>query len=134
MAHNRVFFPQAALDAWLQEGRVELSSGELRIAAEDRRYKLVEAVRILQEVGTGGDEYGLVGRVKTLNFLQELGAELLGTSMVLGDSAYDVVPGFLGSPIGSFAEHRAAGPAYATSAVPQSEQELLAAYLIRALD
>ncbi len=48
-----------------------------------------------------------MGKVKTVGFLSELGASLLGESMVIADNAYEIVPGWLGSPIGTFAEHRA---------------------------
>src|SRR5512141_809321 len=104
--HNRVFFPQAALDAWVSEDRVELGEGVLVIKAARRRYRLVDALRVRRAASAGGDVYGLVGTVKPVTFLTELGAELLGPSMLIGDSGYDVVPGFLGLPIGSFHEHR----------------------------
>ena len=37
-------------------------------------------------------------------FLTELGAELLGDSMVLGDNAYRIIAGWLGTPVGTL-EH-----------------------------
>src|SRR5262245_61653538 len=101
MGRNRVFFPQAALDQWLYEGRIDLTENQLVIRAEGRKYRIVEAVRILAEVTGGLDIYEITGRVKTVAYLTELGAELLGTSMVLADLAYEVIPGFLGTPIGS---------------------------------
>ncbi len=137
--YNRVFFPQAALDEWVSEDRVELGEGVLVIKAERRRYRLVDALRVLREVSAGGDVYGLVGTVKTVNFLTELGAELLGTSMLIGDSGYDVVPGFLGLPIGSFHEHRSRYPSSPDSGAisnrgdPASDEELLARHLLQKL-
>jgi hypothetical protein len=99
--HNRVFFSQAVLGQWVSSGKAELGEGELSIKSSDRRFRLVEALRVLSEVSGTGDPYGILGKVKTVTFLTELGAELLGTSMLIGDSAYDVVPGFLGLPLGS---------------------------------
>lgn len=122
MGPNRVFFPQAALDRWLEDNEVELSAGELFVKAEQRKYRIVEAVRVLAEVSGGEDVYEIVGRVKTVNFLTELGAELLGTSMVIGDNAYDVVPGFVGAPLND------------APALPKSEEELLAQYLMSKLE
>ena len=122
MGPNRVFFPQAALDRWLEESKVELLGGELFVKAEQKKYKIVEAVRVLSEVSGGADVYEIVGRVKTVNFLTELGAELLGTSMVIGDNAYDVVPGFVGAPLGE------------APALPKSEEDLLAQYLMSKLE
>ncbi len=134
MASNRVFFPQRALDQWLAEAKIDLSAKELVIKAENRRYHVVEAVRIIQEVSGTEDLFDLVGRVKSVNYLTELGAEILETSMILGENAYEVVPGFLGSPIGTFSEHRAGTPALRDDPLPKSEEALLAQYLMQTLD
>src|SRR5690242_3093945 len=103
---NRVFFPQAALDEWIAEDRVDLRNDELTIKSENRKYRIIEAVRILSEVTGQADVNELVGKVKSRAFLTELGAEILEGSVILGDNAYDAVPGFVGAPIGSFADHR----------------------------
>ncbi len=134
MAPNRVFFPQRALDQWLAEAKIDLSAKELVIKAENRRYHVVEAVRIIQEVSGTEDLFDLVGRVKSVNYLTELGAEILETSMILGENAYEVVPGFLGSPIGTFNEHRAGTPLTRDDPLPKSEEALLAQYLMQTLD
>ena len=134
MAPNRVFFPQRALDQWLAESKIDFSAKELVIKAENRRYRVVEAVRIIQEVSGTEDLFDLVGKVKSVNFLAELGAELLETSMVLGDNAYEVVPGFLGSPIGTFNEHRAVTTVTRDNPIPKTEEALLAQYLMQTLD
>jgi hypothetical protein len=102
---NRVFFPQAALDEWIVHGTVDLTDGQLTILAEGRRYELAEAVRVLREVSGAGDAHGLVGRVKLRSALEQLGAEIVESSMLLGDAAYDVDPGWVGTPVGSFADH-----------------------------
>jgi len=136
---NRVFFPQEALDRWLANGEVELSQGLLTIKKERRRYRLVEAARVMAEVSGLPDPHEVMGKVKTVGFLSELGASLLGESMVIADNAYEVVPGWLGSPVGTFAEHRAeqsAAPntqAERTAAVASSDEELLASFLVRNL-
>ena len=101
---NRVFFAQTALDAWLADGKAELSGSELTFTAEARRYRLAEAARILREVTGAPDANELVGRVKSTQYLQELGAELMEGSMILGENAYDVAPGFMATPIGAFDE------------------------------
>ncbi|HYP88901.1 MAG TPA: hypothetical protein VEQ59_12120 [Polyangiaceae bacterium] len=137
MGKNRVFFPQEALDRWLVDGKVEISGSELTIPTERRRFRLVEAVRVLSEEASHGDPDELVGRVKTMMFLTELGAELLGDSMVLGESAYRVVAGWLGTPVGTLEEHRAERSELRVSRVPPSphgsDEELLAAFLARTL-
>jgi hypothetical protein len=127
---NRVFFPQGALDEWLADDRVDLKNDELTIKAEGRRYRIIEAIRVLREVTGSPDNNELLGRVKSRAFLGELGAELLEGSMILGDNAYDVVPGFVGAPVGSFAEHRKSIHEIppATKSVA-SDEDLLAAFL-----
>jgi hypothetical protein len=132
---NRVFFPQSALDQWLGEDRVDLVGNELVIKGENRKYRVVEAVRILAEVSGGLDEHELVGKVKSVSFLTELGAEILDTSMILGELAYEVVPGFAGAPVGSLTAHRAASiPPPTEGRLPSSDEEMLAQYLMSRLD
>lgn len=139
MSKNRVFFPQEALDRWLVNGEVELAQGLLTIKTERRRYRLVEAARVLAEVSGAADPHELSGKVKTVGYLGELGASLLGESMVIADNAYEIVPGWLGSPLGTFAEHRAersAAPATASLRPVNgvgSDEELLASFLVRNL-
>src|SRR3954447_25552459 len=105
---------------------------------------MIEAVRILREVSGTDDSHEVIGRVKTRAFLVELGAELLESSMVLGDNAYDVVPGFLGAPIGSFEEHLTGeARAQAIKSLPDvphmppgnpaSDEDLLARFLLEGL-
>jgi hypothetical protein len=144
MGKNRVFFPQAALDQWLGDGKVDLSGEELTILAEARRYRILEAAHVVREVTGETDAYELVGKVKTRAFLHELGAELLENSMVLGDNAYDIVPGFLGAPVGTFEEHLAGAaraearksrpdPRLEATRPPASDEDLLARFLLEGM-
>jgi hypothetical protein len=125
---NRVFFPQAALDQWIVDGVVELQNNELTILGEGRRYRLAEAVRVLREVSGAEDPNELVGRVKARGYLEQLGAEIIESSMLVSESAYDVEPGWVGIPIGTFAEH--AGTRLGDS---KTDEDLLAKFLARAL-
>jgi hypothetical protein len=140
MAKNRVFFPQEALDTWLVDNRVELANDELTIKSEGRRFKITEAVRVIREVTGTPDAYDLVGRVKSKVFLNALESEILETSMLIGDNAYDVSQGFLGMPVGTFAEHKASAQAATAqeakaggTPVPASDEELLGQFLLRVL-
>jgi hypothetical protein len=131
MAPNRVFFPQRALDQWLADAAIDFTGRELVIKAVNRRYLLVEAARILQEVSGSEDMYDLVGRVKSVNYLTELGAELLESSMLLGDNAYEIIPGFVGSPAGGTVEVQADGLANSVESPTQREEELLIQHLVK---
>ena len=131
MAPNRVFFPQRALDQWLADAAIDFTGRELVIKAVNRRYLVVEAARILQEVSGTEDMYDLVGRVKSVNYLTELGAELLESSMLLGDNAYEIIPGFVGSPAAGPGEFEAEGLANPVESPTQREEELLIKYLVK---
>ncbi|HLK40994.1 MAG TPA: hypothetical protein VKU41_29790 [Polyangiaceae bacterium] len=98
---NRIFFPQAGLDEWVLSGSVDLQDGELTILPSGHKYKLAEAVHVLREVSGSGDLHELLGRVKARAYLEQLGAEIVESSMLLGDSAYDVEPGWIGIPVGA---------------------------------
>lgn len=126
---NRVFFPQIALDEWLADSRVELRNDELLVKSENRKYRIIEGIRVLREVSGSADSHELIGRVKSKAFLVELGAEILEGSMILGDNAYDVVPGFVGAPMGVQVGQQP--PSSASPAPPpaSSDEDLLAAFL-----
>jgi hypothetical protein len=133
---NRVFFSQAAVDQWGIDGKIDLVAGDLILLAEGRRYKVEEAVRIVAEVTGANDDRKIIGKVKPKRALDEIGAELLETSMILGDNAYDVGPGWIGTPTSPFAEHllsseRAAARGGKTDigTGPRSDEELLTRFV-----
>ena len=133
---NRVFFPQTALDQWLSDGTVALEGTELTLTSEGRKYRIAEAIHVVREVTGAADGHELVGRVKSVSFLQELGAEIVETSIILGDNAYDAVPGWLGTPVGSFDEHIAAarkGKKKGRAGEAKTDEDLLAKYLLTSL-
>ena len=93
-----LFVSQAMIDSWAEQGRIDfvgnvmtLLSGEGR----DRSYALEPAVRFLALLGADTDPHQLLKKVKSLAQLKELGAEAIDASVVLGDVAYEVEPGFL---------------------------------------
>jgi hypothetical protein len=89
------------LDVLVDTGKIDLEGEVLIVTDGGYRYKIQEAVRVLREVTTGDDPPRLCGKVRIREELSaELGAELLGSSMLVEDAAYDVVPGFLGEPLG----------------------------------
>ncbi len=133
---NRIFFPQAAIDLWGIQAKVDLVGTELVMLADGRRYKVEEAVRVVAEVTGANDPHKLVGKVKAKVLLDELGAEILENSMILGDNAYDVVPGWMGVATTPFAEHllspernQARGGRTDQGTGPRTEEELLQRFL-----
>jgi hypothetical protein len=96
MGKNRVFFPQQALDSWLEQGRIALVDDEMTLKPDGQRYRLLSAIRILAEVADGNDPHDLVGKVKTIEQISGMGGDHQADSLVLGDNAYQVIEGFLG--------------------------------------
>ncbi len=96
MSTARVFLPQDTLEVWLADGRGHVVGETLFL--EGRAFDLEGAVRFVNEVAGGGDAQNLVGRVKSLGQIEQLGGEQCADSVVLGDNAYEVVEGFLASP------------------------------------
>jgi hypothetical protein len=132
-SENRLFFPQSTLDDWIVAGSVEFEDGELVILPRGRRFKLTEAVRVLQEVSGTGDAHDLTGRAKDRAELEGLGAELVESSMLLGDAAYDTIPGWFGVPVGSGAGLTAAANKGKEEAEPETDEELLLKFLAKGL-
>jgi hypothetical protein len=126
---NRLFFPQTALDQWMSDGSAELRDGQLTLPL-GRRFSVVEALRVLREVSGLGDSRDLIGRVKARAQLAELGAEIVETSMLIGDCAYDVEPGWVGAPVGTFVEYlAAAGGGNHGRDPPRTDEELISRLL-----
>jgi hypothetical protein len=99
MSANRVFVPQKALDHWLDKGEVALSGEELFIAAAGRHLRLTGALHFIADVTDSGDPHALLGKVKTLDSVRDMHGEHCADSVVLGDSAYQVIEGFLAEPL-----------------------------------
>jgi len=132
---NRIFFPQAALDQWVVEGLVDLAGNQLTIVGENRQYRIAEAVHVLREVSGTPDANDIVGKVKSRIFFEELGAEILEGSMIIGENAYDVKTGWLGAPTSPFVEHVRKRPASAATFTeePKTDEDLLARFLLKNL-
>ncbi len=125
----RVFFPQASLDQWIVLGTIELAGNSLTLNHWGRRFEVCEGVYVKAEVTGAGDPHELIGKVKPKAELEAKGAEILESSMVFGDHAYDIVPGWFGSPTIAFPEYaqsseRAASPS-AAEPPPSSDEAIL---------
>jgi len=93
-----LFASQVAIETWAEQKKIEFQGNVMTLVAGEgcgRSYALVPAVLFLKVVGGECDPNQLVAKVKTEAKLRELGAEHLETSVVLGDVAYEVQPGFL---------------------------------------
>jgi hypothetical protein len=101
MAAHRVFVSQETLDIWLADERVAVEGDVMTLRPEGQKFKLHTAFHFLREVADGGDDQNLVGKVKDLEQLTALGGEHCSDSVILGESAYEIVEGFIGQPLHS---------------------------------
>jgi hypothetical protein len=112
LATNRVFVSQETLDHWMSDGRVEVDGETMTLNPERQRFRLTTALHFVAEVAGGGDQSGLVGKVKGIDDVTKLGGEYCSDSVILDENAYEVIEGFLGEPI--YAERRPGATAAAT--------------------
>ena len=76
--------------------RIERPAG---LTEDGRSFQIRPAVRFLRVAGDEADPNGLVETVQDERALQAMGADVYMDSVILGDTAYDVQPGFLGDPL-----------------------------------
>lgn len=88
------FVPQSMLDVWADLGKIELEGETLRIPAENVTFQLTPAVRFLSLL-EGQDTHKLLQKVKAESYVREIGGEVVTDSCLVGETAYQVQPGFL---------------------------------------
>lgn len=97
MGWNRLFLAENILDEWVDRGEATVTDETLHLG-DGSLYHLVPAFHFLKESAGEQDSHDLVGRVKEKNSVEELGGEAYMDSVIIGDNAYDVRPGFVGIP------------------------------------
>lgn len=138
MGANRFFWPQSILDQWIDEEKISLKDDVMTILSQSRAFRVKQAVFFERDVGGGQDSHSFVGRVKELETLLKMGAEHYMDSVIIDDSAYQVVPGFTGEPLMQDEErpHDLSGALTSQIADGESEEndkELLARFLLENL-
>lgn len=96
----RVFLPQMTIDEWVASDRVDLQGQYITLRPEGVRLLLSSAAFFKSAAGGSADVHGLVGKVKDQSAIDALGGEAYMSSVVVGESAYDVEPGFVATPDG----------------------------------
>jgi hypothetical protein len=99
MGANRLFWPQDIMDQLTVDEKATIDEDVVSLVDDNLSYRVKQAVHFIADVGDGSDPHNLVGRVKELSVLEELGAEHYMDSVLLEDSAYEVVEGFAGEPL-----------------------------------
>jgi hypothetical protein len=118
----RLFLPQSTLEAWALEDKADLKDGKLTIPAENASFAVAPAVHF-QKVVSGSDERKLVSKVKTQEYLHQVQAEQMAESVIVGETAYEVITGYVAEvPVGRTADKKVS-----------PEADLLAAFILNKL-
>lgn len=94
----RLFISNQRLESWSAEGKLALEGNRLMLPELSRAFMVQPAVYFTGVAGGGDDPNQLVGTVKDEEALAVMGADHMMTSVIYGDTAYEVVNGFLGVP------------------------------------
>lgn len=121
------FLSQQQFVTWADGGLVDVQGDRVVMVAEKRAFKIREAVRFLKLV-SGEDPTGLVSKVKTTQQLKDLGAEHYLDSVILGESAYEVMQGYVAE--GERPAPAAAAPAGPSRQGASGEADLLANFIL----
>jgi hypothetical protein len=115
----KLFLPQSLLEEWALSEQADLRDDALFVPAEDKTYPLTAAVHF-KALASGEDDGKLLSKVKTHAQLEELSAEHMMGSVLLGETAYEVDDGYVVTV-----------PDPAVSQLPPADADLLAAFLLQ---
>ena len=90
----KLFLPQKTLEDWAIADEADLVEGKVVITATKSTHGVNPAVHFTK-LANGTDSNNLIGRVKTVEQLDALGAEHMMDSVILGETVYEVVPGYI---------------------------------------
>lgn len=99
----RVFLSQTTIDRWVATDRVDLQGEYITLQPMGVRLRLASAALFTGASGGSFDVHGLVGKVKDQQAIDAMGGEAYMSSVVIGDAAYDVEPGFVATPDDAYA-------------------------------
>jgi hypothetical protein len=95
----KVFFPQDVVDSWISSDKVELSGEIMTFRGGPLSLRMVPGYYFDRIAGGSDEANQLIGRAKSKAALSAMGAELYMNSLILGDTAYEVVAGFIAKPV-----------------------------------
>jgi hypothetical protein len=97
----RIFVSQGCIDRWLGLGGLVLDGDLMHFTAVPDTHLFINPSVYFERIdGSDNDPYDIVGAVKTAQELAQMGADHYESSVVLGDFAYTVKPGFVATPVG----------------------------------
>lgn len=90
----KLFLPQSVLEEWALGDKADIRDGKLVVNAEKVAFPVTPAVHFAKLV-SGNDEKKLAAKVKTQQQVDALGVEQMMDSALLGESAYEIVTGYI---------------------------------------
>ncbi|MCL5276767.1 MAG: pentapeptide repeat-containing protein [Deltaproteobacteria bacterium] len=123
---EKVFFTQELLDELNANGKLLLEGETITILTKAKpKFRLEQAARFTA-IDSGTDTEKFVGKVKTLEELRAVGAEIFPDSVVMKENVYRVENGFIGLPV---KEEAAAGKKEESRG--KKDEELLAEFFLK---
>lgn len=92
--YDQMFVAQTTLEAWVDSGKADFDGATVVLRSAQVVFDLEPGVRFLTIV-EGATRSILVGKVLPEARIGELGGELLGDSVIFGDVAFHVRPGYI---------------------------------------
>jgi hypothetical protein len=89
------------VDALVSADKADLEGELLRLRGSGLAVRLAPASHFRSVAGGGADRLDLLGRVKGQDAIASMGGEAYMTSVLFGETAYDVEPGYLALPVGA---------------------------------
>jgi hypothetical protein len=112
---------QKTLEDWVLAEKADLKDNRLVVAKEPGSYAVIPGVHFIKVV-SGVDERKLLSKVKTHDQLQKMGAEHMAETVILGETAYEVSPGYIAEvPLTARPANKKTGA---------TETDMLAAFLL----
>lgn len=94
---KKLFFSQDLIDSWCDGEKVNMEQNVLTIQGPEgsKQYQLTPACRFIKVSDGGPDPHQLTGTVQTQEELSRKGADVYLGSCIMGETAYDVEPGYV---------------------------------------
>ncbi len=95
----KVFIPQDVVDSWITSDKVELSGEVMTFCGSRLALRMVPGYYFDHVAGGSDEGHNLVGRAKVKAAVNAMGAEAYMSSVILGETAYEVEAGFVAKPL-----------------------------------
>lgn len=94
---EKLFFSQDLINTWTDDEKVVFENDTLFINTPSgkKEYKLTPASRFVKVSGDEPDPHGVLDSVFTQQELEQKGADVYLNSAIIGETAYDVEPGYV---------------------------------------